>query len=71
MNAKEVYALRADAVYLLRGMGFKIRELAAIFKTTPDPIRKLEARGRRPFKRPSLNRAIRVTGARRDPTTAH
>lgn len=50
MNARQSYALRADAVYLLRGMGFKIRELAAIFRTTPDAIRKLEARGRRLFR---------------------
>ena len=45
-NAKEIYALRADAVYTLRGLGFKVRELALIFKTTPQPIRQLEARGR-------------------------
>jgi hypothetical protein len=51
MNAKQAYALRADAVYLLRGMGYKVRELAAIFKTTPWPIRQLEARGARAFRK--------------------
>lgn len=51
MPPKKAYALRADAVYLLRGMGFKVRELAAIFRTTPEPIRQLEARGKRAFDR--------------------
>ena len=51
ISPKQAYALRADAVYTLRGLGYKVRELAAIFKTTPEPIRKLEARGRRAFKR--------------------
>ena len=50
MNAKNAYALRADAVYLLRGMGFSYRELAAIFRATREPIRKLEARGARTFR---------------------
>jgi hypothetical protein len=51
INAHTAYALRADAVYLLRGMGYKIRELAAIFRTTPESIRRLEARGARAFRR--------------------
>jgi len=50
MNAKNAYALRADAVYLLHGMGFSYRELAVIFRTTREPIRKLEARGQRVFR---------------------
>lgn len=50
MNAKNAYALRADAVYLLRGMGFSYQELAVIFRTTREPIRKLEARGHRVFR---------------------
>lgn len=48
---KEAYALRADAVYLLRGMGFSLRACAAIFRTTREPIRQLEARGRRAYNR--------------------
>ncbi|MFA5262376.1 MAG: hypothetical protein WC378_01025 [Opitutaceae bacterium] len=51
MNAKQAYAKRADAVYLLRGMGYKIAELAEVFRSTKDTIRKLEARGARTFKR--------------------
>lgn len=50
MNAKQAHALRADAVYLLRGMGYKIKELCVIFRTTPEPIRRLAARGERPFR---------------------
>jgi hypothetical protein len=50
MNAQQAYALRADAVYLLRGMGYSYKELAAIFRTTREPIRKLEARGQRLFR---------------------
>lgn len=50
MSAKQAYALRADAVYLLRGMGYKYSELAVIFRTTREPIRRLEARGARLFR---------------------
>jgi hypothetical protein len=50
MNTKEAYKLRADAVYLLRGMGYKLKELAAIFRTTRETIRRLEARGARAFR---------------------
>ena len=50
MNPRKAYALRAEAVYLLRGMGFKICELTAIFRTTPEPIRRLEGRGARLFR---------------------
>lgn len=48
---KQAYALRADAVRILRAMGFTVRELAVIFKTTPEPIRQLAARGERNFHR--------------------
>lgn len=53
MNTKEAYVLRAEAVLFLRRGGFKVRELAVIFKTTPWPIRKLTARGLRIEKRPA------------------
>ena len=47
MNAKQAYALRADTVYLLRRVGYSYKELAVIFRTTREPINKLEARGAR------------------------
>lgn len=53
MNTKEAYALRAEAVLFLRQGGFKVRELAVIFKTTPWPIRKLTQRGLRIERRPA------------------
>ena len=49
MNAKQAYALRADTVYLLRRVGYSYKELAVIFRTTREPINKLEARGARSF----------------------
>lgn len=53
MNTKEAYALRSEAVLHLRRAGFKVRELAVIFKTTPWPIRKLTQRGLRIEQRPA------------------
>lgn len=51
MTPQQIETTRADAVYLLSGVGYKPKELAAIFRTTRKVIRRMIARGSRAFKR--------------------
>lgn len=50
LNSRQLYQLRAEMVHVLRGMGFKIAEIAAAFECSKEKVRALFARRDRQFK---------------------
>ena len=54
LNSRQLYALKAHAVYTLREVAtypFSLAEVAAVLGTTKERVRQLEARGRKNFQR--------------------